>query len=273
MARDGERPGVVAARPIDGDLALVVDAGGLEAAFDRGRRDKDGRDPEDRRLRGAVAAIGRHDIHLRSGREAPCVVLLDARNVGGDLRADRRGVESRDRRFGVDIGRARRSHQEGQPAHGDGCRRLDRQLEGLRSTARGRGDRTDAGRRTRGEDAARADAAEHRRHDAPGRHDLWHRLVELVFHRRDELSGLVGPEPQRGRCERDHGRRGHGADGRGEALVDHRAVAALEVELGDDRRDRPALRVDDDPVLRVVRKARHIPRIDAERTATAERPD
>ena len=126
MARDGERPGVVAARPIDGDLALVVDAGGLEAAFDRGRRDKDGRDPEDRRLRGAVAAIGRHDIHLRSGREAPCVVLLDARNVGGDLRADRRGVESRDRRFGVDIGRARRSHEKRETTDGHRRRRLDR---------------------------------------------------------------------------------------------------------------------------------------------------
>src|SRR5512132_1095029 len=49
----------------------------------------------------------------------------------------------------------------------------------------------------------------------------------------------------------------------GEALVDHRAVAALEVQLDDDARCGPTHSVHDDRVLRLVHKAEYVARIDA----------
>src|SRR5206468_8492730 len=57
----------------------------------------------------------------------------------------------------------------------------------------------------------------------------------------------------------------------GEALVDHRAVAALEVQLDDDARRSPTRGVDDDRVLRLVREAEDVTRIDAERLLRRDR--
>src|SRR5687767_14795735 len=65
--------------------------------------------------------------------------------------------------------------------------------------------------------------------------------------------------------------RGHARDARewrslaSETLVDHRAVAALEVELDDDASCGPANGVDDDRVLRLVGEAEHVARVDADR--------
>src|SRR6266581_2211989 len=57
----------------------------------------------------------------------------------------------------------------------------------------------------------------------------------------------------------------------GEALVDHRAVAALEVELDDDAGRGAADGVDDDRVLRLVRQAEHVARVDAQRLLRSDR--